>query len=393
MQSPSVATSGPARRASRATIAIALSAGVACAAAAPALAGGGGGIGGGGGVGTPPAPRVGDVACAAKCAGLRSGVVGSKVAIRGKHLSQIRKVQFEGRKHRVTVRPDSRSKSALKATIPEGSKTGTVRVVDAYRQHATSSKKVRVLRHLPPASTFKLLKASAGPKKAFFRAGQSPSLTYLFSARKAVDLRIDVVREGTGGDIVSSKVKRNVKPNSGQKFTWDGLNDKRRPAPNGAYRFRITPLNGGGTETDRDARFRFFQYRFPLPHGHHTYGDGIGAGRGHEGQDIMTKCGNKIVAAGGGKVYFRKYQAGGAGNYVVINTYGGRSMVYDHLLHPAVVHKGQHVHTGQKLGLVGRTGDATACHLHFELWSKPGWFQGGHFTNPTDDLKRWDKWS
>jgi hypothetical protein len=33
-------------------------------------------------------------------------------------------------------------------------------------------------------------------------------------------------------------------------------------------------------------------------------------------------------------------------------------------------------------------------HLHFELWSKPGWYEGGHaMRTVTRHLKKWDRWS
>ncbi len=146
------------------------------------------------------------------------------------------------------------------------------------------------------------------------------------------------------------------------------------------------PGGGGGVTVQPTHSARG---EFPV-RGPHTYGDGLGAGRGHQGQDILAKCGTRVVAARGGRVHYRKFQSA-AGNYVVINLPDGRSMVYAHLLHPALVRKGERVKTGEKIGLVGRTGDATACHLHFELWSRPGWYKGGRVMNPTPLLKDWDR--
>ena len=52
--------------------------------------------------------------------------------------------------------------------------------------------------------------------------------------------------------------------------------------------------------------------------------------------------------------------------------------------------KGDPVVTGQPIGFVGRTGDATACHLHFEMWPAPGWYTGGSAVDPLPSLKSWD---
>ncbi len=342
-------------------------------------------------MGTPPAPQVSDLRCLSKCAGLRSGVAGSKVALTGKHLADVKKVQFTARKKWVAVKPDAAAKTIVRATVPDAARTGKVGVVDAFANHATSPTQLHIVDHLPPVSGFKLRRATATPGKAFYDGRRNPHLSYVFSARKPADVRINVIREHTGGYVVRSYVRRDAQPNAENGLTWDGENEHGAPAPNGAYRFSITPLGGRKTSTDADARFRFFQYEFPV-RARHAYGDGLAAGRGHQGQDVMASCGTKLVAASGGRVYYRKYQSR-AGNYVVINTYHGRSMMYAHLKHPALVRKGQRVHTGEKIGVVGETGDATVCHLHFELWSKPGWYQGGRVTNPTDDLKRWDKWS
>jgi murein DD-endopeptidase MepM/ murein hydrolase activator NlpD len=49
------------------------------------------------------------------------------------------------------------------------------------------------------------------------------------------------------------------------------------------------------------------------------------------------------------------------------------------------------VYTGQPLGEVGESGNAHGCHLHFELWSAPGWYNGGRALDPLPELRRWDR--
>jgi murein DD-endopeptidase MepM/ murein hydrolase activator NlpD len=66
--------------------------------------------------------------------------------------------------------------------------------------------------------------------------------------------------------------------------------------------------------------------------------------------------------------------------------------MYAHLATRAMVSTGQVVIPGQQIGIVGETGDATACHLHFELW-KGRWFAGGGRTDPLPNLRAWDKFS
>lgn len=128
---------------------------------------------------------------------------------------------------------------------------------------------------------------------------------------------------------------------------------------------------------------------FPI-RGKHSYGDGLGAGRGHQGQDLLAKCGKAVVSAQPGRVQTNEYH-GAAGNYVVIDGKGAiEDMVYMHLQSRSAIREGQRVDAGDELGRVGDTGSASACHLHFELWSNPGYYEGGEPLDPAPSLKRWD---
>ncbi|MGH2985226.1 MAG: M23 family metallopeptidase [Solirubrobacterales bacterium] len=148
--------------------------------------------------------------------------------------------------------------------------------------------------------------------------------------------------------------------------------------------------SGGGTGTSPEAPSGSTDGQFPIL-GKHTYGDGLGAGRDHQGQDLLAKCGKRVVAAQPGRVQMRDSHAS-AGNYVVIDGQGQlEDTVYMHLQRRAEVRKGERVAAGQTIGRVGDTGNAAACHLHFEMWSGPGYYEGGKPIDPEPDLRRWDR--
>jgi murein DD-endopeptidase MepM/ murein hydrolase activator NlpD len=78
----------------------------------------------------------------------------------------------------------------------------------------------------------------------------------------------------------------------------------------------------------------------------------------------------------------------------VIDTFGsGVDHAYMHLASPSAYNEGDRVYTGDQIGVVGTTGSSTACHLHFEEWSAPGWYDGGQPFDPLADLRAWDSWS
>ncbi len=115
--------------------------------------------------------------------------------------------------------------------------------------------------------------------------------------------------------------------------------------------------------------------------GPHEYWDGFGGSRGHEGVDIGSPCGTPLVAVQAARVRYRKYH-GAAGNYVVLDLKGSTvDLAYMHLSEPSVARTGQRVAAGQLLGFVGDTGNASGCHLHFEVWDGT-WYGGGTPVDP-----------
>jgi murein DD-endopeptidase MepM/ murein hydrolase activator NlpD len=124
---------------------------------------------------------------------------------------------------------------------------------------------------------------------------------------------------------------------------------------------------------------------FPVQ-GPHTYGDGFGAprsGHTHQGQDILAACGTPLLAVANATVQYAGYQASAAGNYIVLDLNGTEDdVVYMHLAYPAMVRTvNAPVVAGQQIGVVGQTGDATGCHLHFEYW-RGDWYGGGQPVDP-----------
>lgn len=92
---------------------------------------------------------------------------------------------------------------------------------------------------------------------------------------------------------------------------------------------------------------------------------GYRGGRIHTGTDIKLNLNDEVYAAFDGVVRMAK-RYGGYGNIVVIRHYNGLESVYSHL-NKIKVNVNQKVNAGDLIGLGGRTGRATTCHLHFEF--------------------------
>lgn len=269
---------------------------------------------------------------------------------------------------------------------------------------------------LSPLASLPQISAGVALRKVSRTAVSAATLDYVSHARTSQRVRVDVVRLADGLSVYTDE--RSVDPEAPQKVRWSGR-ARSGLAVDGRYQLRIALAGATGASTSTSAgpaggaapesaapppgstsvrTFTFVGSVFPI-RGAHDYGEkgatfGAGrAGHSHQGQDVMAECGTPLVAARGGTVAMRGVH-GRAGNYLVIqDAVTGESHMYAHLREPAIVRRGQRVETGQPLGEVGDTGSASACHLHFEIWTAPGWYQGGEPLDPLPALQSWDRFS
>jgi hypothetical protein len=345
-----------------------------------------------GGIGTPDAPKVTDVVCKQRCLDVRTVTETGRIEVSGKALGAITEVRFRGPDGRIVAEPASVRSNAVTAKVPTGASSGRIVVATGSGAKARSREELEVKPEdaIETVEGFALGRVDAKPKIAYFDGRRDIELDYLFEADGPADIRIDVISKGSG-KTVDSIVQRNRKPFSNQTVAWDGRRANGKPPRNGKYRFRVAALGDERGASDSTG-FAYYDHIFPL-RGKHGYGDGLGAGRGHQGQDVFAKCGTKVVAARGGKVQVNAYQSS-AGYYVVIDgKKTGKDYAYMHLERRGRPKEGSRVRTGEMIGRESDTGNAQGCHLHFELWSAPGWYEGGHPVSPTGPLKKWDGWS
>jgi lipoprotein NlpD len=129
------------------------------------------------------------------------------------------------------------------------------------------------------------------------------------------------------------------------------------PGPGG----HVPPTHGGRELALREADLRF---HWPLQ-GRVSSGFGWRSGRRHEGVDIPARQGTSIRAAEAGRV-IHSGKLADYGNVVIVKHSGRYSTVYAHN-HRNRVKKGQFVEKGDVVATVGKTGNASGTHLHFEV--------------------------
>lgn len=235
-----------------------------------------------------------------------------------------------------------------------------------------------------------------GAKQLFFDHRRKLEFLFRVEHSEPVQTKITVTKPKSGR--VVDRWRRTVTDDSEQVVRWNGVS-KRNLQRERKYAFRLLARDADGDktysassdDTTRDT-FKLRHHRFPV-RGRHQYWDGFGAGRGHQGTDIGAKCGTRLQSARGGRVQYAGYHSA-AGHYIVIDgRKTGRDFAYMHLRRPPHHKAGQRIRTGETIGKVGQSGNASGCHLHFEMWSEPGWYEGGRAIDSEPHLRRWDRYS
>jgi murein DD-endopeptidase MepM/ murein hydrolase activator NlpD len=364
-------------------------------------------------------PRITGASCVAGCAPADAAKPGSVLRVRGKEMGDVGSIVFLGAKgnnDNLIARVLQARPGSVDVTVPERAASGPLRAVS---RGGVRSEPSRLLVSVQRGSSSAALDVRVVGRRVFYDAARQARVDLL--ARAPMALTVALVRITDGVTVRGWPVT--LAPGVVSSVLWDGRIDG-APQPAGRYEFRVfagAPAPAPGAEAGAvaaagvadpaapgvaaavprvlaTAPFDLVDHMFPV-RGSHTYGEGVaafGAGRdghSHEGQDVFARCGTPLVAARGGVVKLNQFQSA-AGNYLVIDGEDTDvDYVYMHLRERSPLAKGARVLTGQAIGHVGDTGDANGCHLHFELWSGPGWYTGGKPGDPLPFLKAWDAYS
>lgn len=337
----------------------------------------------------PAQPEVEAVRCVAKVpACSRPGTLlrGAVMRATGRGLQDARALKFLGRSGRrddISVRLRHVDRAHFESRVSVRARRGPIVMITNSRAAVALPGPLRLLSAPSQAAP------TDDPSDSFIFGGlRKPTLG--FTATGAAPTRVELVREEIGQVVRVWAGPFVPGPN---QISWDGMIGA-RAAPPGRYNLRMPgpePAPAGSSYG-----FTLHDNLFPI-RGRHDLGqtttNGFGGGRGHQGQDMFAACGTSLVAARQGIVRYAGYHKA-AGNYVVIQgKASGFDYVYMHMKGAPLVRAGDEVYTGQPIGRVGDTGNAQGCHLHFELWSQPGWYQGGRPIDPLPRLRQWDSYS
>lgn len=104
------------------------------------------------------------------------------------------------------------------------------------------------------------------------------------------------------------------------------------------------------------------KFKVTSPRGNRIIG---GKSEFHKGIDLVGIDDKTVYSISGGTVR-RGSQPSGAGNYVVVTLDDGRRIYYMHLA-SFIAKDGAKISKGDKIGIMGSTGNSTGAHTHLEI--------------------------
>ena len=358
--------------------------------------------GSGGAFATEPA-AISGVACVSGCASIDAAQPGSVLRVRGHNMRDVATIVFlggSGHADNAVATVLKRRRSSVDVAVPQKAASGRLRAVNGDGMRSRASRATVSIER--GAAMKGALDIRVVGRRVFYDAARAARIDIL--VREPMSLTVALVRLADGA-IVAGWPLGPLVPGVATTVIWDGTVTG-LPQPAGRYEFQVF-ADGGVQAAQVEAAgpgplatgfFDLVDHKFPV-RGKHDFGRGeaaFGAGRdghSHQGQDVFAACGTPLVAARGGVVKLNQHQDR-AGNYLVIDGAGTDiDYAYMHLREPSPLKKGDRVMTGQFIGAVGDTGAAHGCHLHFEMWSGPGWYTGGAPIDPLPSLLAWDAYS
>lgn len=130
-------------------------------------------------------------------------------------------------------------------------------------------------------------------------------------------------------------------------------------------------------------------YAFPVPttyagtDNHNWHAGGSRWDSWHTGTDFSVPCGTPVYAAHAGTIEIDTTQAWAGPRLVRVARGPGELTTWYAHMEAVVVSRGQTVRAGQQVGMVGREGNASGCHLHFEVHLEGGPIYGPDNVNPS----------
>lgn len=259
----------------------------------------------------------------------------------------------------VVFRAESFSDMLARSVMVEEVSRADREMMDEVRKSAQSvqDKKLELAQERGALEAKKLELAEKQDELAALRAKTDEILIHLNEEKQDIGQDLQSVEE-MKDELVKQIAEQEVKYRAAVEKE---LEEKRRQEAE----------NNGGTVPPSTGGFIFPLDRSGYAYMTSPYGYRVhpisGVYKLHNGADLAAYQGTKIYASRSGVVTTAAYNAGGYGNYVVINHGDGYSTLYGHMTHYCVS-AGQHVSQGEVIGYVGSTGNSTGPHLHFTVY-------------------------